>query len=171
MNNQLILWSAFIIPWLTLFFMPKEDIRRFLPAGLLVSLLCVILTETGVSAGWWTIRETTYPLAMIPTYTYGAFPVMAMWSFKYTFRRFWVFVTAELVLNAMLAFVIYPWIAARGIKDFHAGLYIVFIAASVIAFFAYGYLLWQDGLLPKAVPWLQPAAAKPLAKNKLNKRR
>lgn len=165
MNNQVLLWGTFIVPWLTLFFMPPKDIKRFLPAGFLVTILCVIFTEIGISNGWWVIRETTYPLAVIPTYTYGAFPVMAMWSYKYTFGRFRLFLVTEAVLNAVLAFVIYPWIAGRGIKDFYSGLYIVFIFASAMALIVYAYLLWQEDLLVRAMPNLQPASAKPLPKD------
>lgn len=164
MNNQIILWSSFFIPWLTLFFMPTKDIKRFLPAAFLVTVLCVIFTETGVTNGWWTIRETTYPLAIIPTYTYGAFPVMTMWILKYTFGRFWLFAGIDLILNAILAFVIYPWIAGLGIKDFHAGLYIIYLFASAMALIVYTYLAWHEGLMAAAVSRLQPAAAKPAAK-------
>ena len=169
MNNQVLLWSSFIIPWLTLLFMPKEDVKRFLPAGFLVTILCIIFTETGISNGWWVIRETTYPLAVIPTYTYGAFPVMAMWSLKYTFGRFRLFLVTEAVLNALLAFVIFPWIASRGIKVFYDGFAIVFIFASAIALIAYGYLIWQEDLVVRAAPNMQPAAAKPLPKDHDNK--
>jgi hypothetical protein len=165
MSNQVLLWGTFIIPWLTLFFMSREDIKRFLPAGFLVTIMCIIFTETGISNGWWTIRETTYPLAFIPTYTYGAFPVMAMWIMKITFGRFWVFLVTEAILNAVLAFVIYPWIASRGIKDFHAGLYITFLFASAMSLIVYGYLLWQEGLLARTAP----AAAKPMSEGQDNK--
>jgi hypothetical protein len=166
-GNQVLLWSTFIIPWMTLFFMSQKDIKRFLPAGFLVAILCIIFTEIGIANGWWIVRETTYPLAVIPTYTYGAFPVMAMWSLKYTFGRFGLFVVTEAVLNAVLAFVIYPWIASRGIKDFYGygGLYIVFICASAVALIVYGYLVWQIGLLVPSAPNLQAAAAKPLPRD------
>ncbi len=37
MSNQILLWSVLILPWLTLFFMKKEDIKRLMPASLSLS--------------------------------------------------------------------------------------------------------------------------------------
>lgn len=165
MSNQLILWGLFIVPWLTLYFMPRDDIKRFMPAGFLATLLCVILTEAGISNGWWYIRETTYPLALIPTYTYGLFPVTAMWSLKYLYGHFRLFIIVEVVLNTLFATIFIPWIARRGIKDFDAGL-ILFFFAMAIGLVLYSYQEWQEGIfaLPDRTKFLRrfPLAAKPL---------
>ncbi|SMC86699.1 hypothetical protein [Sporomusa malonica] len=176
MSNQVILWGSLVVPWLTLFFMPKEDIKRYLPAGLVATLLCIVVTEVGITKGWWLIRETTYPLAVMPTYTYGAYPVAAMWSLKFTYGRVWLFVAAEIVMNNVLAFIIYPWLARKGIKDFDAddAGYIVFIFASVIAVIVYVFQMWQDGVFARSERTsfsgnLQPAASKPLSQENNDK--
>lgn len=164
------MWGSFVLPWLTLFFMPAADIKRYISAGFLATLLCIMVTEIGISNGWWAIRETTYPLAVMPTYTYGAYPVAAMWSMKFTYGRFGVFAVVEAVLNSALAFMIYPWLASRGIKDFDAGKagYIVVIFASVIALAAYAFQMWQEGAFGHSARTsfssnLQPASSKPLS--------
>lgn len=169
MSNQVILWISLIVPWLTLFFMPKESIKRFLPAGLLATLLSIVFTEIGIANGWWAIRETTYPLAVMPSYTYGAYPVAATWVLKYTYGRFSIFVVTEAVMNSLLGFLIYPWIGSRGIKDFftgNAGL-ITFAFASAIALIVYVFQAWQEGVFARSArrsfsAKLQPAAGKPL---------
>lgn len=168
MSNQILLWGLFIVPWLTLILMTKEDIKRYMPAGLLTIVLCVITTEIGISNGWWYIRETTYPLAVMPTYTYGAFPVTTMWSLKYLFGRFQYYLVAEVFLNTFFATIYTPWIARRGIKDFDAGL-ILFFFASAMGLILYGYQMWQEGIFARAErtgfsQLLQPTAAKPLPK-------
>lgn len=49
MSNQIILWSLFIIPWMTLFFMKKDEIRRYLPAAWLTLATMQIVLQAGVS--------------------------------------------------------------------------------------------------------------------------
>jgi hypothetical protein len=145
MSNQAILWGTLILPWFSLFFMPKDDIKRYIAAGLLSTILCIIVIETGIRYAWWAIRETTFPFAVIPTYAYGFFPVLPMWLLKYTYGRFWLYISVDTVLNIVFAFVVLPWFSRRGIVAFDAGL-IVFIFESVIAIILYGFQIWQEGI-------------------------
>jgi hypothetical protein len=34
-TNQVMLWGMLIVPLLTLFFMPREDLKRFMPVAFL----------------------------------------------------------------------------------------------------------------------------------------
>lgn len=166
MSNEVILWGTLIIPWLSLFFMPKEDAKRYMAVGFLATILSIVVTEIGIRHAWWAIRETIYPLAVIPTYTYGFFPVMPMWLFKYLYGRFGLYLAVDTVLNIVFAFVVLPWFASRGIVDFDGGLQ-VFIFESLIAIIMYSYQIWQEGIFVRSertsfLPNLQPAAAKRL---------
>lgn len=169
MSNQAILWGTLILPWLTLLFMPKEDIKRYISAGFLSTIMCIIVIEAGIRYGWWAIRETTFPFAVIPTYAYGFFPVVPMWLLKYIFGRFWLYLSVDTILNIVFAFAILPWFARRGIVDFDAGP-TVFIFESVIAIILYGFQIWQEGIYVRSEKTsfsltLQPSAAKPLPKS------
>jgi len=145
MSNQVILWGTLIVPWFTLLLMPKEDVKRYLSVGFLSTILCIIVIETGIRYAWWAIRETTFPFAVIPTYAYGFFPVIPMWLLKYTYGRFWLYITIDTIFNIVFAFAVLPWFGRRGIVDFDAGL-IVFIFESVIAITLYGFQIWQEGI-------------------------
>jgi hypothetical protein len=145
MSNQVILWGTLILPWLSLLFMPKEDIKRYISAGFLSTILCIIVVETGIRYKWWAIRETTYPFSVMPTYVYGFFPILPMWLLKYTYRRFGLYLAVDIVLNIVFAFAVLPWFARRRIVDFHAGL-IVFIFETIIAVVLYGYQKWQEDI-------------------------
>ncbi len=164
MSNQFILWSMFIIPWLTLFFMKKEDIKRFMSLGLFTFWLSIIVTEIGITTGLWVLQETTFPLAVIPTYIYGIFPVIAMWIFKFTYGRFWIYLITELVLNISYVIILLPWMASRGIIAFNAPLISYFVAMGQ-GMLLYIYQMWQEDALVPAIknlfsPKLQPAATK-----------
>lgn len=168
MNNQVLLWSMFIVPWLSLFLMKKEDVKRFIPVALFTLSVSVIVTEIGITTGLWHIRENTFPLTLIPTYTYGLFPVAAMWILRFTYGRFWIYLIIELVVNLIYAYILLPWIASRGILDFNYHLISYFIANGQ-GMLLYLYQMWQeDDLVPavkKLSTKLQPTATKPFLKN------
>jgi hypothetical protein len=164
MSNQTILWGTLIVPWLSLIFMKKEDIKRFMPAGLLAVFLSLIVSDIGVKNGWWYFRETTYPFALLSSYSYGLFPIIPMWILTYTYERFWQYVAVEAIFNIIFAFVALPWFGSRGIIDFSAGL-IAFLLATLISFVVYGFQRWQEGFaVTHFAARPQPLAAKPLLK-------
>lgn len=173
MSNQVLLWGTLIIPWLTLLFMPKNEVKRYLSAGFLSTILCIIVIETGIRHAWWAIRETTYPFSVMPTYVYGFFPVLPMWLLKYTYGRLGLYLTIDTILNIIFAFSVLPWFASKGIVDFDAS-FIVFIFESIISIILYNFQIWQEGIFAPSErkdysPILQPAAAKPLVKDPKNK--
>lgn len=150
MSNQIILWCTLIVPWLTLIFMKKEDIKRFMPACILAAFLSLIVCDIGVGKGYWYFRETTYPFALLSSYVYGLFPIVAIWVLKFTYERFWLFVVVEAVINIIFAYLVLPWFARRGIIDYNAGL-IVLIAETIISFIMYGFQKWQETSTNKTV--------------------
>ncbi|SDF29723.1 hypothetical protein [Sporomusa acidovorans] len=165
MSNQVILWGTFIVPWLSLFLMPREDIKRFIGAGLLGGFLSILVSEAGVANGWWYFRETTYPLAMMSSYTYGLFPVIPIWILKFTYGHWQLYMVVEAIANLIFSFFILPWFGSRGFLDFNASI-IALILASVLALIIYGFQMWQDDIFVQSAQTnlslpLQPAAAKP----------
>jgi len=166
MSNQVILWGTLIVPWLTLFFMPRKDVKRYMSAGLLAAFMSIIVSEVGVANGWWFFRENIYPIAMMSAYTYGLFPIIPMWILKYTYRRLGLYLAVEVVVNTVFSSFVLPWFGSRGIIDFNAGL-IAFILASIISIAVYGFQVWQEGIFVRSKRTrfsanLQPLVAKPL---------
>lgn len=170
MSNQLLLWSMLILPWLTLFIMPVKDVKRYISVGLLSGFMSILVSEAGVANGWWYFRETTYPLAMMSSYTYGLFPIVPMWIFKFTYGHIWLYTTVEIIFNAIFSFFVLPWFSIRGFLDFNAGS-IAFILASTLAIINYRFQMWQEGIFIRSETTnfssnLNPAAAKPLPDNR-----
>ncbi len=143
-SNQVLLWAALIIPWVSLLFIPK-DAKRYISMGLLAFFLSLLVCEVGVANRWWRFLETTYPLAIFSSYVYGFFPTAPVWILKYTYGRFWLYALVDTVANLVFAYLVLPWFASRGIIDYNAGL-IVFIFESVIAAVLYVFQMWQEGV-------------------------
>jgi hypothetical protein len=147
MSNQMILWSIFIVPWLTLFLMKKEDVKRYMPVGLFAIFTSALILEAGVSLEWWKYNETAFPLQNI-SYLYGAIPVATMWIIKFTYGRFWLFVVADFLLNLFYTFVfenyllgnrnIIQFIKINPMEDV--------IMTSMLGILIYGFHMWQEDI-------------------------
>lgn len=47
MTNQVFSWALFVIPWLTLFFMIREDIKHYMPVAIFASVITTIIHDVG----------------------------------------------------------------------------------------------------------------------------
>ena len=171
MSTQTIAWGMIMLPWFTLFFMKKEDIKRFMPAALFTVVSSTIIYESGIAFKMWSTRETAYPLYQMLPSIYGLFPVLSMWVFKFTFDRFWSYLTTNAVLDIMWAYVLFPWFVTSGILEFLKSRIYVFILTVCHAILVYGYQMWQeDALVPVFKgffsPKLRPAEIKPMLKDR-----
>lgn len=178
MNNQMILWGMLIVPWLTLFFMPKEDLKRWMPAALFVMATSTIIVDTGVTWRVWETRENIYPLNEMISFIYGALPIGSMWILKFTYGRFWLYAAVQIAGSLVLILLVQPLLHRRGIfvylnENTLAGIG-PFTTTVVHLISVYIYQMWQEGIFARSEiksfsPILQPAAAKPLPKEQENK--
>jgi len=175
MSNQILLWAMVIVPYLSLLLMKKEDIKRYIPAGLFSSFLLVILQEVGVGNSWWYFLETIYPLGVFTPFTESVDLILPMWVLKYTYGRFRYYILVQILGNVGFFFFLLPWYASRGIMSWpaYAGL-IAFSFSVVINLLVYSFQMWQEGVFDhsektEASVALRPADSKPLPKDKDDK--
>lgn len=172
MSNQGILLAVFVLSWLTLLFMKKADIKRFMPVGLFATVTSAIILEAGITFGWWVYPVKLYPLQNVP-YLYGPIPVATMWLFKYTYGRFWLYIGADFLLNLFYTLVFENhFLGNRGVIQFQnvSPMLDVFMT-SALGVIIYAYQIWQEGVFvrpettsPSKSFHLQPAL-KPLKNN------
>jgi len=172
MTNQVILWSTLIVPWLTLFFMKREDIKRYMPAALFSVVISTILVDAGVRLGFWAIRETSFPFYIMLPYIYGLYPVATIWVLKFTNGSLLVYMITNAILDLGFSYIFLGYfIATRGIVDFGITKFQDWLLAIGRAIVIYIYQKWQENeLLPVKENLLSPnlhsAVAKPFLKRK-----
>lgn len=169
MSNQVILWSAIILPWFTLFFMRREDIKRFMPVGLFSALMSIIVVEVGENLGWFIFGETAYPLET-PAYIFGLNIITTMWLFYFTYGRFWTYLAIDAVLNFGFIYLFHVYILGSmgifrevGITPWENAL-----ITTAFGILTYGYQVWQEGALKRVEgtrTHIQPVLAKQLPKD------
>lgn len=173
MSNTFIVWAGFALPWLTLMFMKKDDVKRLMPVAVMAALTSIIIYDIGLRIGLWSIRETYFPFASIPPYFFGLFSVLTIWIFKFTYGRFWVYMLTNLIFDIGFNFFYLGYfLPIRGIWDFNTIPIMTLPITLVHAVILYGYQIWQESvLLPSSQTnsfSLHPAAAKPIQQNEDN---
>ncbi|WP_251550292.1 hypothetical protein [Neobacillus muris] len=149
MLNKIILWVIFIGPWLTLFFLKKEDIKRFMPAAIFATFLMVLYNVYAFNEKHWVINEAIFP-SLRPLFAagiLGGFPVITLWIFHFTYGRFWVYLVINILLDFMFA--VFPM---HYLLQDILGIYTLvkiapwqrFILFVIEAAIIYGYFKWQD---------------------------
>lgn len=175
MSNSILLWSTLILPWLTLLFMKKEEVKRFLPVAWFTIVMNVILYEIGISLYFWGATDTVYPFTEIPPFFFGAYPVMTIWLFKLSYGKFRLYMTLNVVADAVFAFLFIPWLTSRGISyNSYPNYVAIFLVAISQAIVIYIYQMSQEGMFPSVQELfstrLKPAVTKPFLRDKEDKR-
>ncbi|BBB93477.1 MAG TPA: hypothetical protein PKA28_19360 [Methylomusa anaerophila] len=179
MSNQVLLWLILILPLLTLFFMPKENIKRWTPVALFSALTSVIAVELGENLGWFIYEEAAYPLRTPSYIIFGLNIVVTIWSFHFLYGRFWRYIVIDTVLNFGFIYLFHVYfLGGRGL--FHEVGLTPFLNTLIVTFdgvLAYGYQIWQEEIFVRSetksadyASNLQPAAAKPLPENQDNEK-
>lgn len=171
MSNKLVLWSLIILPWFSLFFMKKGEIRRYLPVGIFAALTSIVIVDIGSTLHLWTLKENIYPLGKVFPYHLGAVPVVTMWLFKFTFANFLAYIGLDALYNLVFAFVVTPWMAARGIREnINTTNSLLFVIVTLHGILLFGYQILQEGVpVSLRSMGLQTAAAKLRLKDKAKK--
>jgi len=176
-SNQVLSWFLFIVPWLSLLFMPKEDIKRWMPAALFIMATNTIIMDVGFTVQMWEMRETVFPFHDQLPMAYGGLPIATMWILKFTYGRFWLYALVELILSFVFAYIVQPWMSSRGIWVWINATSLKLLLTAIPHFISiYLYQMWQEGIFTHHTekkksfsPSLQPAATKPLPNDKNDK--
>lgn len=147
MRNQILHWAMFAIPWFSLFFMKKDEVKRYMPVALAAIVTSILIYELGITYRWWIVEEFAYPLHLMPFFL-GLFPVLTMWVFRFTNRKFWVFLLVEIVLNIGFDFGFLGWfLPTVGILHFETmSRPVAVLVTTAHGSLLYAYQLWQDGI-------------------------
>ena len=172
MNNQALLWSMLVLPYLTLFFMKRTDLKHYMPVGIFAALTSVLIGDIGVTYGIWVHQQTAYPFNSVMPFDIGLNLVLTLWVFKYTYGRFWKYFLVNLILDIGFNFIFFgKFLPSKDILHVVGGSPLQMLAITLShAVLIYGYQIWQEGIFAYSernnfLHGLQPAATKPLPKD------
>lgn len=151
---KLLLLLALILPWLTVVFLNKNLVRRYMPVTIFTCLLMTIVFQIAYNYKWWTIDSYIVPWGyMIDiSFAYGIFAVGTFWIFVLASNNFRIFLIVNLIMDAFLCFVVLGLLERLGVTtlvNIHKWQY--FIVTFILSLIIYVYHLWQEKIFSEKV--------------------
>lgn len=149
---KVVIWSLFIIPWISLFFLKGSAIRRYMPVALFATVLNTILAQMAWSYNWWNFKETLFTWDKIaPLFTvYSVFLVGTIWIFYFTFRKFWIYFIVNLMIDLLYGIGLTKMLNKLEIRE--TGSFSPLqnlLTMTILGVILYLYQLWQEGVFKK----------------------
>jgi len=97
--------GLFVIPWLTVFFIPKNVFKKYTPVSTFACLLVVINSMLSVPFKWWTVKGGLLNKVFNDiSFILGPFFIGTIWIFRLTFGKFWLYLLTNTLMDLFLAF-------------------------------------------------------------------
>lgn len=150
MGIKTIMWILLLAPWVTVFFLDKDTVKRFMPVTIFTCLLMTIIFQIAYTFHWWTIFQSIVPWGYMidVTFAYGLFAVGTLWIFRLTSHKFWLYVITNAVADFIFAFgilaIMLPGLGIAKYNTMHPWQYFLVIFA--LSFVIYGFHRWQQGV-------------------------
>lgn len=145
---KLVIWSIFIIPWASLFFLDRLAVRRYMPVALLATVLNTIIAQLAWTYNWWEFKESLFKWDKIaPLFTvYSIFLVGTIWIFYFTYRKFWIYIIVNLIVDLFYGIVFTKFLNSLEIRENGSFSPLSnLLTMTVLAVLLYFYQMWQEG--------------------------
>jgi hypothetical protein len=138
--QDIILWTLFVIPWLSLVFINRSDLRRYMPVALFVTVINTLIYQVAYYYNWW--REVGLfewdKIASI-SWVYSAYLVATIWIFRFTYGKFWLYFIINLLLDGIYVFVWYPIQRNLGMASGEMARFNVYLIMTCVSLVIYLY--------------------------------
>nr|WP_243237438.1 hypothetical protein [Heliobacterium chlorum] len=124
----------------------KKRMKNFLSVAFFTTIVDTILFQTAEVLNWWNVLNNVPFLTSVSSFTYGFLPVTTIIIFYFTYPNIWLFLGVNLIIDAIQAFIISPYIFMKVglyqlINMSNFGLFLLLIAHLPIIFL---YQRWYD---------------------------
>jgi hypothetical protein len=107
-----------ILSWLSLLLMGKVTVKRFLPAGLFITVVVAIEDLIAQKLNWWRWYVKLHPqLSGIVPFLLGPFFIGSLWILKLTYGKFFRYIILNLMVDSIFTYVLVDWLKKLGISS------------------------------------------------------
>ena len=140
------LWSVFIIPLVSLFFLGRSVIKRYISVALLVTVMNTILYEMAWEYNWWRYKETLFSWDKVTpaSIVFSAYWVITIWIFKFTFRKFWTYIIVNVIADSLFIFILAAWMKRVGIYSGNMSGITMVLIFTIFSLVIYIYQMWYE---------------------------
>lgn len=102
-----------LVPWLTVFFIPKNVFKKYTPVATFASLLVAINCMLSIPFKWWKVKGGLLNKVFNDlSFILGPFFIGTIWIFRLTFGKFWIYLFTNTVMDLFLAYPV-NWIMQK----------------------------------------------------------
>jgi hypothetical protein len=103
--QRLVNVAMVLITWLTIPLLGSRNIKRFLPASILIVVIDGISIQIGKKLKWWVFynKPKSYLFGEFP-FSIGPFFVSSLWTLKWAYGNFKKFILLNAIINVIFAF-------------------------------------------------------------------
>lgn len=96
-----------VVPWLSLLFLRKREVKRFSFAGVVIVLFEIINHMIGHKRNWWKFydKRNSFIKNELP-FSIGPYMPMSIWLLKYSYGNFKKFVGLNIIADGVFAFLL-----------------------------------------------------------------
>ncbi|WP_066060141.1 hypothetical protein [Robertmurraya korlensis] len=103
--SKLLLVLMMIFSWFSIPLLGKREIKRFLPAGLFITMIVTIEDLIAKKRKWWWWYEKLHPkLSGIVLLLWGPFFIGSMWILKWTYGKFIRYIIINLIVDSVFTY-------------------------------------------------------------------
>nr|WP_295972539.1 hypothetical protein [uncultured Bacillus sp.] len=104
MNRSKMLWSLLLVPWLTLPFIGRYALKRFMSAAIFIIIFTKLLDSYGEKRKWWKFYKGYSLLNSMDFLLLGPYFVISIWMLKLTYGKFLTFFISNKLLHMIFIF-------------------------------------------------------------------
>ncbi len=104
-NRQFLLILMLVVPWLTVPFLGRDALKKFLPNAIFITILNKLLNVYGVEHKWWRHYRGIGPFVSIDFVLLGPYFVTSMWVLKLAYGQFWKYFITNKIIHISFIFV------------------------------------------------------------------
>ena len=100
-----------ILIWATVYFIPKNSMKKYIPVTVLTALITVTVCIIGMTYDFWEVKGSRKrKLWNLLSIVLGYFSLGCLWIFHFTFGNFRLYLLTNLINNVVYAFGIIPFL-------------------------------------------------------------
>jgi len=117
-NTRQLLVLMMVFSWLSLAFIGKQTMKRFLPASLFMAILVRIVNAIAKERKWWWWYTKIHPsVSGSFPFVWGAFFVGSLWILKLTYGNFKKYIGLNLLTHSIFTYIVEPFLQKYGIAS------------------------------------------------------
>ena len=94
-----------IIPWLSILFIPKKSLNKFLPVSLFASILVQGMCALSLPFQWWIVEGgIKQKIWNDSSFIFGPFLAGTIWIFHFTYGNFKKYLLVNIIMDILFSF-------------------------------------------------------------------